>query len=584
MTASTSNTALVAASATWEIENFYGEATRRVGSGLTREEFSREAPASRTPSPTFSSEAPASKTPSPIFSRGAPGSRTPSPIFNSEAPSLSPSTASSSTAVSLPSRTPSGSRTATKQLSYITKHREEIRQFLAEIGDERLKEALPVELQVSARRCNELFHKSLSDPSPENVRNSLEALIDLHESSLDYMHDTKNLRFYTPLFLKRIDRLDRLSEPRRPGLYMKISRLIVSAPVPLATSTLVPTSGDTSNTSYFVHESPAHRKRLMLFKPAIGEKRCGAGLQKGRGYLRQIAAYVIDRANGGQMQVPLSTLAIGEGLGIGSLQIFRKTRAELERLSETDKARISDEDVQMQGLFRLRFYDQDSHLGNFLCKPAGDRIIIVPIDFDNSLAAMRTQDESESCSLDQFSEYRALPAMNIPLTDNVRNYLRTLNPRADASVLRELGFTAQEIALFTSTTIAMQLMSRMGFIAGEMYDFLNHTNFKSMIPSLATVEDAELIPEIEKRLNALVPDFRATIDRHVHDAMQALSKPVAPGESSNPPGIALDCLTKVRGFSRAAALQIARELIRTFPESDEARRVFSIFPRLRHRA
>mmetsp|Transcript_20766 Transcript_20766/g.37812 ORF Transcript_20766/g.37812 Transcript_20766/m.37812 type:complete len:525 (-) Transcript_20766:116-1690(-) len=176
----------------------------------------------------------------------------------------------------------------------------------------------------------------------------------------------------------------------------------------------------------------ADRPFHTIFKPLDGEDFARRGIEVGLGALREEAAYVIDRAAGGQAHVPVTTRASFDEKGIrkrGSVQLFvEESCGPVENfgmpmdLSLACQVIALDE-AQAIACFDIRVFNTDRHPGNLLL--AGKRPHkVVCIDHGCALPAWWALE----CA--QFDAWMEWPHVKAPATkatcELVEEVVRTL--------------------------------------------------------------------------------------------------------------------------------------------------------------
>jgi hypothetical protein len=214
------------------------------------------------------------------------------------------------------------------------------------------------------------------------------------------------------------------------------------------------------NGSYVLRDTDG--REIAIFKPTDEEgdslnnpKRSegsdefvSRGIPKGKGALREIAAYKLDSEHfSGVPQTLMATLhhpSFSNGSSkTGSLQEFVNNEG---ASWDVGPGRFPVEEVHKIGILDMRIFNNDRHGGNILIKESDEgNLELVPIDHGLSL----------SSSLDHaWFEWMTWPQAKKPFNEYALNFIERIDIEEDAATLRELGFTEEAIrTMVLSTTV-----------------------------------------------------------------------------------------------------------------------------------
>ncbi len=449
-----------------------------------------------------------------------------------------------------------------KQLSYLKKHGEEIQTFLNHVIKETNELGDPSETvqkaQAIANKTLPILEK-LDTTNPKAVDEALELCLEAHLSCIEAESPTRKAKLVSPSFLKRVEKLDRLLRNRTMSVFTALNLMTASLCLPLQDLCTDSTNSGTANSSYFVREKLGEAQQ-MVFKPRESERRLFSCVETKGGFRRQIAAYLVDRRNGGAADVPLSVLGQNKE-GIGSLQTFRKNQDDLTKLNNEQSKQISLPNFQQVALHRLRFYDLDAHLGNFLKKESQGKTKLIPIDFDYTLP--RIQDHSDAKHINLKIGIRFFPHMDQPLEAEVKRQLLSINLEDDVKILEDLQFGKEEIKLFKHTTTMLQEMAKKDFTLGQMLDELDSTSFRSQV---VETSDEENLQEVCKTSVETAFSFNEELNAKILEVRQELAKGDAKAAEKGKDFIQI--LFEDHSSHRAI-LVIMKDLLEKFPDEQE---------------
>lgn len=197
-----------------------------------------------------------------------------------------------------------------------------------------------------------------------------------------------------------------------------------------------------------------------IFKPLDEEVFERRGIEIGMGALREEAAFVIDRASGGQAYVPTTTRASIEEAGVrkkGSVQQFVEGSVGpvedfgMPRELQAAEAMVGLDNAQAVACFDIRIFNTDRHAGNLLL--AGPRPHkIVCIDHGCVLPAWWALESSRFDAWMDWPHVRAPPsAATLSLVTQVGSALPLV-----VQELEQLGLSKQAIWTLEICTLLLQ--------------------------------------------------------------------------------------------------------------------------------
>lgn len=379
-----------------------------------------------------------------------------------------------------------------KSVRYYIKHKDELTSFVAAVVAN--SENFSEDTIVLANRLSRKFSKyevmdkeAISDPKIRKL------LLSCNVLQRQYLQSVANnggafLEIPLLLILKEVDKLDRLV--RKVGLShdndqsnaLHMCEFITKFAPSTEGFQLKKCSEETASQVYFISNGQAKAGRFMVFKPIEGDKSAIRTVPSAERYKRQMAAYLLDLANHGKVNVPLSVVGLSDQLEeenttLGSLQIFRKNNGPLKALDGGKISSIPTDKLHLMSIHRGRLYDLDAHLGNVLHKDK-EVMELVPIDFDFLLPQIHSEQDAEQSMLKM--GWRYFPQMDKPFSEESLMYLRGIDLASEMDMLSSLALPPTSIRLFQSATLAFQIGAELGLTPGEMIDYLASAQFKEI--------------------------------------------------------------------------------------------------------
>jgi len=258
-------------------------------------------------------------------------------------------------------------------------------------------------------------------------------------------------------------------------------------------------------------------KTAAVFKPADEEpfapnnprghrnSQNGEGMRKGtkagEGAAREVAAYLLD--HGGFAGVPATSLAnltdsVEDDGKLGSLQEYVENTAEAE---EFGPSLFPCEEVHKITILDIRLANTDRNAGNILVQSDEDGTIVRLIPIDHGYALPHTLE-------DVCFEWEFWPQATQPYSDEVKEYVATLDADEDIAYLRENDIeldAAPERVLRVCTTLLKEAVSR-NFRAADIASMLNRKmpNRKSDIEKITAQAASTAIAEGRSERGLLV--------------------------------------------------------------------------------
>jgi len=219
--------------------------------------------------------------------------------------------------------------------------------------------------------------------------------------------------------------------------------------------------------TYFVKDPLGHKH--SIFKPEDEEPGSVDNpkdlmkvplLPPGRGSIREVAAYLLDRGFAGVPETHLISPKINGVLKRGSIQRYIPNNGESGCMSSS---RFRAEDIHRIGILDIRLFNMDRTAENMLVVQKGDQYRLVPIDHTYCLPE----------KLDNaFFEWMYWPQAKVPFSREATEFIRSIDVQSELKQLRKLGFNWKEMRTLEVTTIFLQKCLVYGFnlfeIAGMM--------------------------------------------------------------------------------------------------------------------
>jgi len=234
------------------------------------------------------------------------------------------------------------------------------------------------------------------------------------------------------------------SEPL-PQFFLEAQQLLQSNPLVLCSEGI----GGT----YFVQDGQG--SPFAVFKPVDEEPGAPNNPKKlvsspllppGGGAIREVAAFLLDR---GFSAVPPTYLVQdvqtkNRGIKTGSVQQFIPNDGES---SSHGSSSFIAEDVHHIGLLDIRLFNLDRNGENILLKAEGKQHHLIPIDHTYILP-----ETLEGA----FFEWMYWPQAKLPFSQTSLDFVKSIDLEADATVLRNLGFSELSVQTMLVSTILLK--------------------------------------------------------------------------------------------------------------------------------
>lgn len=162
----------------------------------------------------------------------------------------------------------------------------------------------------------------------------------------------------------------------------------------------------------------------------------------------------------------------------GSLQEYVENEGTAEDIGPSA---IPADEVHKLGILDLRVVNLDRHLGNILVsREASGAIRLVPIDHSYILPDYRELS-------DLYFEWLYWPQTKIPFSTPALAYIASLDPRKDATLLRELGVREESVLSCVIGTILLQRCAAAGMTLHEIASLMQRPGYgpeKSVLEQL----------------------------------------------------------------------------------------------------
>lgn len=295
---------------------------------------------------------------------------------------------------------------------------------------------------------------------------------------------TKLSPYQLTSLMKRIGDLeDQLQKTQEGADFIKL--LFTLSEIDLDEVTMVPIKGEDSGASgsYFVYDTPIERgvadaAKMAVFKPSSADAGLKPAVPVGESLVRQSAAYLIDKMNGGKAGVALTLRAVSSSEGVGALQVFKNNGGNIFSLKDSEQSSIPPHLLHLLTIHRARLYDLDGHLGNVLWQlsPQGE-IEVISIDHDYCFPVFTQAKDLLDYNNHLKLMWANFPQMNVPYDAITKDYIRSLDVAREAEVLKEMGLPLESINLFKTITWFFKEAAETSLLPGEMLDYLLSENF-----------------------------------------------------------------------------------------------------------
>lgn len=258
---------------------------------------------------------------------------------------------------------------------------------------------------------------------------------------------------------------------------------------------------------YFVTDKAGNR--LAVFKPQDeepGSFNCPIKsdssplLDPGYGYLREIAAYILDKSFAGVPETYLITNVMKQSgtAQFGSLQRFVDNDG---NSADVSSSLYNTEDIHRIGILDLRIFNMDRNEENLLIKKTGaSSYKLVPIDHTYSIPPWG------KISTGTWFEWLHWKQAKEPFSQRSLDYIKSIDVVADIQILRALGFDEECVRTLISCTVLLKKGAEMGLTLFDLGNLVTRGEKEPSFMECWVNETLEIIgPSIDNItfLNAL---------------------------------------------------------------------------------
>mmetsp|Transcript_16819 Transcript_16819/g.37214 ORF Transcript_16819/g.37214 Transcript_16819/m.37214 type:complete len:387 (+) Transcript_16819:122-1282(+) len=182
-------------------------------------------------------------------------------------------------------------------------------------------------------------------------------------------------------------------------------------------------------------------KSKVVFKPAEEENES----TEGDGYLREVAAYVLDAGLAGVPETGVSIVSLpGKGPQIGSIQMFVDDSEDAE---DYGPGVFSLDDVHRIGVLDIRIVNRDRHSQNLMRNKTTGKL--VPIDHGASFPSAFDGGLSEASF-----EWLMYPQAKLPFTADMLKTIEEIDAEKDVINLQKIGLKeGAQLSTWMATTL-----------------------------------------------------------------------------------------------------------------------------------
>lgn len=212
----------------------------------------------------------------------------------------------------------------------------------------------------------------------------------------------------------------------------------------------------------------------------------------GEGYIREVAAYLLDAASGSHARVPETVICeirntvFQPNKKVGSLQKFVRHKG---AAWDTGASTFRERDVHFIGCLDIRTFNLDRHGGNMLVADGGKADRLIPIDHAYILpSAPLLFNLAKSCLWFEWMNY---PQARIPFSEDVKRFVSELNAEKDACILWDLGFGQECVLTLHIGTMLLKKAVKLGFTLYDIGTFVcgNHMMLSSCLTTAGEHSD-----------------------------------------------------------------------------------------------
>jgi hypothetical protein len=198
---------------------------------------------------------------------------------------------------------------------------------------------------------------------------------------------------------------------------------------------------------------------------------------------------------------------------VGSLQEFQNHLCSAEDMGS---GMFSNHQVQKIGILDLRLFNLDRHLGNILVtkSPTSNQLNLVPIDHGYILPDIRDLSDANF-------EWMYWKQCKEPFTRSALQYIKRLNPRKDALILRSLDIPEPSILTCVTCTLLLQRAAMRGLNLYQIASIMQRSGFRDQPSSLERmVKDALKEPHWTNFLSPATTQSSGPRSRRTHPLLR----------------------------------------------------------------
>jgi len=203
---------------------------------------------------------------------------------------------------------------------------------------------------------------------------------------------------------------------------------------------------------------PADEEPGMKDNPKNNHVSPKKGILPGEGYLREVAAYLLDHEN--RAKVPFTQIVETKIGGKGSLQKFVKNIGTLTNMSSS---KFSVSNVHNIAQLDIRMMNMDRNSDNFLVTETDDGLELIPIDHTYSLPSTLGEAWFDWMYWKQAKE---------PFSEAMVQYIDKINIEQDAELLRSLKIREECITVMKLSTLVLKKAASVGWSPYKVAAFL----------------------------------------------------------------------------------------------------------------
>jgi len=265
--------------------------------------------------------------------------------------------------------------------------------------------------------------------------------------------------------------------------------------------------------TYFIKDPSG--SYVAVFKPSDEEPGAAANpkdlideplLPPGGGYLREVAAYLLDRDHfSGVPETFLLSKVKHDKFSTksektGSLQRFVKNEGVS---SDMGSSMFSVDAVHRVGVLDIRIFNMDRNGENLLVQRNDGVSRLVPIDHTYSLPPITLLDSA-------FFEWHYWPQAKKPFSQETLNYINSINIENDAQMLRNLGLPESSILTMVVSSLLLKEAAAAGWTLFDIANFISRkppANQPSKLEDIVSVS----LKETGEDVNSFLVSFRTKL-------------------------------------------------------------------------